>query len=507
MSSTTYSQEQPDSEVQDNGVIASSHLEDGKDAGGEIDGETAPDATTEAAIDHSLPLNWSLKKKILNMFIASVLCFVGAFGSSIYTPAVPDVMKDFGVSETVAIVPLTTYVLGLSFGPMLTAPISETMGRLGTYRITPPITALFVLGAGFAPNMAALCILRFFAGFFAGAPFSVSAGTSADLFRPRDFAVAGSFLLYTPFLGPAIGPVVGGFVTQGHGWKWSQYTLAIICIATYLPVFFLEETYEKVILARRKQKEEAAATLQAKPPASTLLLGVLFITLLRPMKMLVTEPIVTFLSIYVAFNFAVLFTFFASIPYVFGLVYHFDRGMTGLVFLAIGIGCTCAPPTCILLDRLIWQPEYIKSTREGRPGVVAPEHRLWAAMIGAFGLPIGLFWFAWSAKADVHWIAPIIAMVPFAWGNLCLYISTCMYLIDTYAALTAASAIAANGLLRYIMGGTFPLFTIQMYERLGIAWATSLLAFISVAMVPIPWVLYYWGPQIRGASKFDTRKF
>jgi hypothetical protein len=81
-----------------------------------------------------------------------------------------------------------------------------------------------------------------------------------------------------------------------------------------------------------------------------------------------------------------------------------------------------------------------------------------------------------------------------------------MYLIDTYAALTAASAIAANGLLRYILGGTFPLFTIQKYEKLGIGWATSLLGFISLAMVPIPWVLYKWGPQIRAASKFETKK-
>jgi hypothetical protein len=45
-----------------------------------------------------------------------------------------------------------------------------------------------------------------------------------------------------------------------------------------------------------------------------------------------------------------------------------------------------------------------------------------------------------------------------------------------------------------------------MYEKLGIAWATSLLGFISLAMVPIPWVLYYWGPHIREASKFETKK-
>jgi len=284
-----------------------------------------------------------------------------------------------------------------------------------------------------------------------------------------------------------MGPFIGGFVTQYKGWKvrnlflgssfvgifsgrlhlekhvtdllqWSQYTLAIFCLESWLPVFLLEETYLKVIMARRKRNQEVAAVTPqaAKPPASTLLLGVLFITLLRPFQMLLTEPIVSFLSLYVAFNFAVNFMFLASVPYVFGLVYRFDRGSSGLVFLAVGLGCTLSVPTAIILDKIMYQKKW-----NINPGKVAPEQRLWAAMLGALGIPIGLFWFAWSSRVDVHWIVPIIGIVPFAWGNLCIYISTCMYLIDTYAALTAASAIAANGLLRYILAGTFPLFTIQ----------------------------------------------
>jgi MFS family permease len=130
--------------------------------------------------------------------LANVL---SSFGSSIYTPAIPDVMLDFGISDTIATLPLTTYVLGLSFGPMLSAPISETFGRLGTYRVSPPLSAVFTLAAGFSPNIAALCVLRFFAAFFGGMCLSVSAGTSADLFYPRDRGVAGTFMLYTPFLG------------------------------------------------------------------------------------------------------------------------------------------------------------------------------------------------------------------------------------------------------------------------------------------------------------------
>ena len=76
--------------------------------------------------------------------------------------------------------------------------------------------------------------------------------------------------------------------------------------------------------------------------------------------------------------------------------------------------------------------------------------------------------------------------------------------MDTYGALFGASAIAANGFLRYIFGAVFPLFTLQMYENLGIAWATSTLAFLSLLMLPIPMVLYKWGPKLRARSKFTS---
>lgn len=65
---------------------------------------------------------------------------------------------------------------------------------------------------------------------------------------------------------------------------------------------------------------------------------------------------------------------------------------------------------------------------------------------------------------------------------------------------------AANGLLRYISGAAFPLFTLQMYKTLGIAWATSLLAFIVVALLPVPWALWIWGRRIRNGSAYDTIK-
>lgn len=114
-----------------------------------------------------------------------------------------------------------------------------------------------------------------------------------------------------------------------------------------------------------------------------------------------------------------------------------------------------------------------------------------------------LVWFALTAKPTVHFMVPVLAGIPFAFGNVTVFISAALYMIDVYGALNGASAMAANGLLRYIMGAAFPLFTVQMYDALGVKWATLLLAFVCMAMVPIPWIFYKFGPGIRQKSRYS----
>jgi hypothetical protein len=182
---------------------------------------------------------------------------------------------------------------------------------------------------------------------------------------------------------------------------------------------------------------------------------------------------------------------------------HFNTGESGLTFLGIGLGCCIATGIFITMDRLT----YRKKTLAARAmGDMSPEQRLHSAMLGSFLLPIGLFWFAWTAREDIHWIVPLIATVPFGIGNMLVFCSCVLYTIDTYGSLAGASAAAANGMMRYVLGAVFPLFTIQMYGRLGIGWATSLLGFVTIALLPIPWVLYKFGPRIRARSEYAVAK-
>lgn len=148
----------------------------------------------------------------------------------------------------------------------------------------------------------------------------------------------------------------------------------------------MRETYKTNLMKKRRAKLGISEPPSQFPSPGAKLYFLITVTLIRPLHMLVAEPIVGFLSLYIAFNFGVLFTFFAAFPYVFGSVYGFDTEQSGLVFLALGVGCVLAAPTVLACDKYLYLKQYRLSHSEGRSGIVAPEHRLYPAMLGSFGL-------------------------------------------------------------------------------------------------------------------------
>ncbi|KAL5413800.1 hypothetical protein PMIN06_009394 [Paraphaeosphaeria minitans] len=451
--------------------------------------------------DPENPQNWRLASKVYHVTIPGLFGFAVTFGTSAYTPALSSIISHFDISRTAAILGLTLYTLGLAFGPVISAPLSERFGRKLVYLLSAPVFMLFTLGAGFSRSFGSLLVCRLFAGLTGSPALAVGAGTMADIFPPAKRAKVTTVFLMAPFAGPSFGPIIGGFAAQYKGWRWTQWCMLFIALAVFLGALPMKETYKKVILERRAKKRGISPP---EPAGGAAVKKTVVQNFLRPMHMLVTEPLVFFLSLYTAFAFGVLFLFFAAIPYVFERPpYSFTTSQAGLAFLAIGLGVLLAGITGIIIDTNFYQVQHRKAMAAGQMHA-QPEHRLYNAMIGSIGIPVGLFWFAWSANGGVHWAVPVVGAVPFAWGNLCLFISASMYMVDCYGPLNGASAMAANGIFRYTLGAVFPLFTIQMYEGLGIGWATSLLGFLSILMLPIPWVLFKYGPAIRKRSQYPV---
>lgn len=222
----------------------------------------------------------------------------------------------------------------------------------------------------------------------------------------------------TFFFGPSIGPLIGGYTIETRGdWRWLMWVMLLFSGPIWIAILFSQETSKKELLKRRAKKRGLPGP--PRPPIAAALKVLLVVTLIRPLKMMLVEPIVASWAIYHAFVFGVLFAFFGSYPYVFVSVYGFSEGQVGLAFMGIFVGTLLAVITFGVINKTIYE-EKKRQAANGRP---RPEERLYTSMLGAFGIPIALFWFAWTARKDIHWIVPVLAGIPFGWGTVALFVS------------------------------------------------------------------------------------
>lgn len=471
--------------------------------------------------DMANPHNWPAWKKWYSTMIIALLCLVVTMGSSLYVSGVPEIVVRYHVSQTLALAGLTFYLLGLS--TVIGAPLSEVFGRKPVYMVSLPISMLFTMGVGLSNgHMRIILPLRFLSGAFASPALSVGSGTILDIFDMDEVSVAMTFFCLAPFLGPVVSPIMASFATEKQGWRWSEW-IQIIAGGLILPfIAIMPETHKGVILRKRAQKRKMNLKKFTKEDQKAFLKITMTITIFRPLKMLVVEPIVLVFSVYVAFIFAVLFGFFEAYPVIYEGVYHMNEGVSSLPFLGIGIGLWLGSIFYIFLDRKYLLPKAPAGTpdllnpeskrtrpfrghRDPKTGEllpVVPERFLLACKFGSIALPIALFWQAWTARPSVHWMAPIAAGVPFGFGLILIFFSVIMYFSMCFPPLIVASCMAANSLLRYVTSSVFPLFTVQMYTNLTVKWASTLFALICVVMVPIPWIFERWGGHLRRRSIF-----
>ncbi|KAF6824290.1 multidrug resistance protein [Colletotrichum musicola] len=461
--------------------------------------------------DPENPQNWSLAKKL---FVTFQICFltIGVYiGSAIYSAGLLDIMKVFGVSQVAALLGLTLFVAGYGLGPMIWSPLSEIpqIGRNPIYIGTLFVFVLLQIPTALSVNFGMLLTFRFLTGFVGSPVLATGGATLADIWSPRKRAYAIGVWGVAAVCGPVLGPLVGGFAVTSKGWTWAIWELMWLSGFAFVFLFFcLPETSAQNILFRRTQrlrKLTGNQKLICEPELVAESMSgrdIVMISLVRPFSLNFTEPMVFLLNLYIALVYGLLYIWFESFPIVFSGIYGFSLGLQGLAFLGILIGALIVmPPFFWYLHRYV-EPQFDAN------GDIQPEKRLPAASIGAFCVPICLFWFGWSSRPDVHWIMPIIGSGWFSVGSVgsfLLFNSVLNYLPDAYPAY-AASVLAGNDLFRSSFGAGFPLFAGAMYEKLGVGWASSLLGFLAILFIPIPFVLYKIGARLRKNHSKHARK-
>jgi hypothetical protein len=205
------------------------------------------------------------------------------------------------------------------------------------------------------------------------------------------------------------------------------------------------------------------------------------------------------MSLYVAVNYGILYLLFTTLTFVFEDQYHFSSGAVGLSFLGTGVGMIVGMAVLGVVSDKVIKAKQAK-------GNVKPEHRLPLILTlpGSIALPIGIFIYGWTADKGVHWIVPIIGTAFVGLGNLTGLMTIQTYLVDAFT-IHAASAIAANTVLRSVFGAVLPLAGLSMYDALGLGWGNSLLGFISLALIPVPVFFRYYGEAVRTNPRFAVK--
>jgi MFS family permease len=300
-------------------------------------------------------------------------------------------MAEFKVSQTEALLSGTLYMLGLAFGPLVLAPLSEFIGRRWLYVVTSSSIIAFAGGSGAARNFVTHLVCRFFCGFLGSAGVAIGAGTILDVWGTAKAGQLGRLLfIWGPFLGPSLGPLVGAYVMhEYHGdWRWTQWVVALIGAPIWILTLFMKETADFRIQHTGKHSGRFGI--------ARLALSTLKAAVLRSMTMLTTEAIALSLALYTGYAYAVVFSFFASATYVYSLDYNFDTRQIGLSVISVFIGYCLAAIIHMIIETAI----YARAVRQAPNGHPTPEHRLYAAMVGSIFLPIGLFWFVRHLPAE-----------------------------------------------------------------------------------------------------------
>jgi multidrug resistance protein len=179
--------------------------------------------------DPARPVNWSKSKKWQNIFSIAFLTFLTPFTSSIAAPAVHMIMGTFrSTNKVLGSFVVSVYLLGFAVGPLVLAPLSETYGRLYVYQVSTAIFILWNVACALAPNLGALLAFRLFAGISGSSPLTLGAGSVADLFVEKERGVATALYGIGQLMGPVIGPIAGGYLSEAAGWRWVFWLLVIM---------------------------------------------------------------------------------------------------------------------------------------------------------------------------------------------------------------------------------------------------------------------------------------
>lgn len=467
-------------------------------------------------IEHALvdddPRSWSEARKTAILFIISGASVIAGLCANIQNPANAQIEQQLHASSGQISLSLSLFILVQGNFPVLWSAVSEIKGRKLVYLAS---VSFFTLGSAIvaiSKSIGLLIGMRILQAIGSSAVLSIGAATLADIYEPHQRGAKVGVYYCAPLLGPSLGPIIGGVLTQAFSWRAVFWFLVIwggVIFSAFLALFqdtFRRErslTYQNVLRRRTNGKrvsEEPPKDVEAQPPIATagdakdITLSFVdvnpfppYVNILRRKNNLV---ILMASGLLFAFGFSITYTCARTLA----LYYDYNALKTGLVLLSFGIGSMLGS---ILGGR--WSDRTLARLKAANGGVSFPEMRLESTKIAMCGLPPAVIGYAWICQERVHVAAMCVMLFLAGFFSIWIYSSTLAYVVDSNTG-NSSSAVAANSSIRGASAFVAAEVAVPLQDAIGDGGHYTLWAGLMLFAELVILLVLYRGKQWREAS-------
>ncbi|KAI1452760.1 MFS general substrate transporter [Annulohypoxylon moriforme] len=446
------------------------------------------------------------------VFMNTISAFLSPITANIYFPAIPALSQDLGVSVAKINLTLTTYMIFQGLAPTFTGDFADIAGRRPAFIIACTIYLGANIGLALQRNYVALLVLRMVQSAGSSGTIALVYGVVADIApsseRGKFMGIVGAGIT----IGPALGPIIGGLLSQYLGWAAIFWFLCILAVCWMIPyILAVPETGRKVVGNGSIPPQGWNMTLidyirfRRQPvnrPSNYVRQKLRFPNPLNTLAVLGNKDMALVLGynacLYMGFN---LIT--ATLASQFADIYHYNDIQLGLCFLPLG-GATMITSISsgYILD---WNFRRIAKKLgvriEGKrgnelKGFPIEKARLQIAypliIIGVL-VSIG---YGWALHYETHVVVPLVLSFFIGVGVTGPFQIINVLIVDLYPQ-APATATAANNLCRCLSGAVATAVIQYILDAWGRGWTYTFIAFIYGFFFPALWVIQKHGPKWR----------
>lgn len=457
--------------------------------------------------DPENPQDWSESSKKVVIALLSAMAFMVTFTCISIVPIANHIVFSLNGTEnrSSSILLVTVWELGEALGPLIIAPLSEIYGRYPVYNIANLLFIFGIILAALSQSVELFVFARFLTG-MAVACNVLNPSIVGDIYPTHRRSGGMSLAMFVPLIGGAVGPAMSGVIAERVGWRvilWMSAAVAIMCEVMFF--LFYRETYRVTILQQRAArlrsetyKESLKVTFEDDAAASALFRSKLWESIQRPARMMYDSSVMKIMALYGGVIFTWYYILATTLPDILTDVYGFSPALTGYSFLlfsggaAVGLG---------LANR--YQDRIYLLLAHRNKGRALPEFKLPPIILAGVCLPPTIVLYGLVPANHFSVYLQLCITVLQGCFLLMTSVSLMAYVVDAtgnYSASATTIVLTA----RCLAGTLLPLGVPYLTNGLGLGWGYIVIAGIGVVIVPLPMLVFRYGPVWRRKSIFTT---